>query len=193
MDREAWNNLYVGDAPDSGTGTEEMFLGVAQELKPGKALDLGCGSGVLSLALAERGWTVTGVDFADTAISLAQAAAADRGLEVAFVVADVVEWKPAEPFDLVVSAFATPPRGTQRDAAFATARRSVAPGGTLIVAEWHRSMAETWSFMTRDDLVSLQEVVAGLKGLTIDRGEVQDVAVYGERARSVFVQAHRPI
>ncbi len=192
MDRDDWNSLYAGDAPDSGTGTEELFLAMARELEPGRALDLGCGQGVLALALAETGWTVTGIDFADAAIGLAQAGAADRGLDVTFIAADVAEWSSTGLFDFVVSAYAMPHRGPGRDAALATAKRSLTPGGTLVIAEWDRSMAETWSFVEPGDLVSLEEIVAGLRGLTIDRGEVREVEIHGEQARSVFVHAHRP-
>ena len=192
MDRDAWNQLYVGEEPDSGTGTEELFLAVAREFEPGRALDLGCGPGTLSLALAETGWQVTGVDFADAAINLARTAAAGRRLDVTFLVADIAHWSPPEPFDFVVSAYAMPPRGAQRDAALATAIHALAPGGRVVVAEWDRSMADAWSFMKPDDLVSLDEIVSGLEGLTINRADVISVDAHGERARSVFVQAHKP-
>jgi len=39
---------------------------------PGKALDIGCGTGVHTLALAQRGWDVTGVDLIDRALTLAR-------------------------------------------------------------------------------------------------------------------------
>ncbi len=191
MTRDDWNRLYRGDAADSGTGTEEMFLAAAREREPGRALDLGCGPGVLALALAERGWTVTGVDFAEAAIGLARRAAADRALQVSFVVADFAEWSPAEPFDLVVSAYALPPRGAQRDAALAVARRALAPGGTLVVAEWHASMAEHWSFLRPEELASRREVTASLAGLAIERSDLLETEFEGARARSVFVQAKR--
>ena len=56
---------------------------------PGCALDLGCGSGTSSLALARAGWTVYGVDFAARAIRMARQKARLSGLTVDFHVADV--------------------------------------------------------------------------------------------------------
>jgi 2-polyprenyl-3-methyl-5-hydroxy-6-metoxy-1,4-benzoquinol methylase len=56
---------------------------------PGKALDLGCGTGTNSIALARHGWTVTGVDFVPEAIDAARRKAAAAGLPVDFRVADV--------------------------------------------------------------------------------------------------------
>ena len=55
MDQDGWNRLYLDDDPDKGTGTEKLFLAVAGDLDEGRALDLGCGSGRLALALAEVG------------------------------------------------------------------------------------------------------------------------------------------
>ena len=191
MNRDDWNRIYLGDDHDRGTGTEGLFLAAARDLAPGRALDLGCGPGALALALAAAGWSVTGVDFAEAAIRRARTAASDRDLEVSFVVADFAEWNPDEPFDLVVSAYAMPPRGAARDAALALAKRCLAPGGTLIAAEWHESMAQQWSFVQSDELVTRDEMVAGLAGLAIERSDLLETEVGGGPARSVFLRARR--
>lgn len=69
----------------------------------GRALDLGCGAGRESIALARRGFDVVGVDRAPTAIRMAEAAARDAGVDVAFVVDDVTELSGISGgFDLIV-------------------------------------------------------------------------------------------
>jgi SAM-dependent methyltransferase len=55
----------------------------------GRALDLGCGRGHWSLALAQRGWTVTGVELVPRAVRAARERARKGGLDVQFVRGDV--------------------------------------------------------------------------------------------------------
>lgn len=62
---------------------------------PGKALDLGCGSGMHLVMLAERGWSATGVDLVDKALARARMRVAAKGLTAGLVRADVTEL-PAE-------------------------------------------------------------------------------------------------
>jgi 2-polyprenyl-3-methyl-5-hydroxy-6-metoxy-1,4-benzoquinol methylase len=52
-------------------------------LRPGRALDAGCGQGADTLWLAGRGWQVTAVDFAATALGFARSTAAAIGPDVA--------------------------------------------------------------------------------------------------------------
>ncbi len=59
----------------------------------GRALDLGCGTGTSSLALARAGWQVTGVDFAPRAIHMARRKAKAANLDVDFRVGDVLQIK----------------------------------------------------------------------------------------------------
>lgn len=56
---------------------------------PGKALDLGCGTGTHSLTLARHGWEVTGIEFVPGAVRVARKRAADCGLTPTFIQADV--------------------------------------------------------------------------------------------------------
>jgi SAM-dependent methyltransferase len=68
-----------------------------------RALDLGCGSGTSSLALARAGWEVTGVDFAASAIRIARRKARQAGLTVDFRLEDVLRMHALHgPFDLVL-------------------------------------------------------------------------------------------
>src|SRR5438132_11612963 len=56
----------VGFKPwDSGVPPPELVEVVEgpQALEPGRALDLGCGTGTNCIYLAEHGWDATGVDF----------------------------------------------------------------------------------------------------------------------------------
>jgi SAM-dependent methyltransferase len=58
-------------------------------LAPGRALDVGCGSGADAVHLAARGWRVTGVEVVETALARARARAAEAGVEVRWVGGDV--------------------------------------------------------------------------------------------------------
>jgi SAM-dependent methyltransferase len=56
----------------------------------GALLDAGCGTGDNALYLAARGSRPLGIDVAETAVSIARAQAAARGLEAEFLVADAL-------------------------------------------------------------------------------------------------------
>jgi len=55
----------------------------------GAALDVGTGSGVWAVRLAERGWRVTGVDLVPRALKRARERVADAGVEIELVHGDV--------------------------------------------------------------------------------------------------------
>ncbi len=72
---------------------------------PGRALDLGCGTGTNVLFLAERGWEAVGVDFVPFAVSTARRRATGEGLvdRARFLVADVTRLPDlGAPFDLAL-------------------------------------------------------------------------------------------
>lgn len=64
---------------------------VAQQLGPARALDMGCGTGVVSLALAQRGFDVLGVDHSEDMLTVAEhkLARSDLPGTCRFVVGDV--------------------------------------------------------------------------------------------------------
>jgi SAM-dependent methyltransferase len=67
-------------------------------LRPGRALDAGCGHGSDTIWLASRGWQVTAVDFSATALSHARSTAEAVGADVAeridWVEGDLATWTP---------------------------------------------------------------------------------------------------
>jgi len=85
-------------------GLVELVEGV-RALAPGRALDLGCGSGTDSIYLARHGWTVTGVDIVPQALALARQNASEAGVTPTFVRGDVtrlVDLVPQGSFDLIL-------------------------------------------------------------------------------------------
>jgi SAM-dependent methyltransferase len=55
----------------------------------GPALDLGCGSAVWGIKLAERGWQVTGIDLVDKALDRGRERIREAGVEMRLVQGDV--------------------------------------------------------------------------------------------------------
>ena len=99
---EMFESAYRGEAPEMGAAKPPWSIGEPQPeldvlIEQGKfhgdVLDAGCGEAAISLHLAERGFTTVGLDQSPTAIELATAEAAKRGLTNAtFAVADISDF-----------------------------------------------------------------------------------------------------
>lgn len=167
-DREFWEDRYRS-APQVWSGRpNRQLVDEVGDLAPGRALDVACGEGGDALWLAGRGWVVTAVDLAQTALDRVAAAAAQAGPEVAARVrterVDIAGWDAGEGgYDLVTTHFLHLPPEV-RAVAFARMARAVAPGGTLLVVAHHASDLRTT--IGRPDLPELffdpEEVVAAL-------------------------------
>jgi 2-polyprenyl-3-methyl-5-hydroxy-6-metoxy-1,4-benzoquinol methylase len=106
------------------------------DLRPGRALDAGCGHGSDTLWLAARGWRVTAVDFAATALAHARSTAAAMGPDVAeridWFQADLGTWAPErDGYGLVVCLYVHV-AGSVEEMVERMAR-GVARGGTLFL------------------------------------------------------------
>lgn len=105
---------------------------------PGKALDLGCGTGTNAITLARHGWQVTGVDFARRAIRLARTKAAAAGLKIDFHLAHVSDLRFLDgPFDyaLDIGCLFGLKQGSRIRYAKELARL-VRPGGDYMLYAW---------------------------------------------------------
>jgi SAM-dependent methyltransferase len=84
----------LGFAPWERRGVAESWRPLFEgptAMAPGRALDVGCGSGADAVYLATRGWAVTGVDFVEAALARARRRAAEQGVEVQWVGGDVAQ------------------------------------------------------------------------------------------------------
>ena len=72
---------------DTGISPPEL-LEFIQSHSPGRAIDIGCGTGTNVVTLARAGWDVTGVDFAPRAIRLAKKKVGAAGLRAELRVRD---------------------------------------------------------------------------------------------------------
>jgi 2-polyprenyl-3-methyl-5-hydroxy-6-metoxy-1,4-benzoquinol methylase len=101
---EHWD-AYVGSPPPWDIGRPQpAFRQVADEGWPaGNVLDVGCGTGEHALLASSLGHRATGVDLAPTAVELARAKAAERQLDVRFVLGSVFELEVlADQYDTVL-------------------------------------------------------------------------------------------
>jgi SAM-dependent methyltransferase len=88
-----WDASYHdGPAPwDTGRPQPAIVRVAAEGGFGGAVLDAGCGTGENALHVAALGWPVLGFDVAETALAMARAKAAERGLEAEFVAADALQ------------------------------------------------------------------------------------------------------
>jgi ubiquinone/menaquinone biosynthesis C-methylase UbiE len=85
---------------DTGISPPELLEFITTH-KPGRAIDIGCGTGTNVITLARAGWRVTGVDFAPRAISLATQKIKHQGIQAELVVNDATKLSGITgPFDL---------------------------------------------------------------------------------------------
>jgi 16S rRNA G1207 methylase RsmC len=104
-------------------------------MSPRRVLDLGSGQGRNAIWLAAQGHQVTAVDLSDVAIAQATEIAAEAGVDVEFIAADLAEWEPpTAAFDLVVLAYMQVPEAARRTIHDKAARALVSGGQVLVVA-----------------------------------------------------------
>jgi methyl halide transferase len=100
-----WDQHYVeGNLPwDSGVPSKELIRVLDEEsIPPGRAVELGCGTGTNAIYLASRGFDVTGFDVAPAALAAARQKAAQSSAKVNFVGADLCRFSlDVPPFDFV--------------------------------------------------------------------------------------------
>jgi SAM-dependent methyltransferase len=198
MDQTAWDERYAGPELVWGSGPNCFVAEELAALPPGRAIDLGTGEGRNAIWLAERGFTVTAVDFSRVGLARAAGLAAGRGVSVDWVHADLLDYQPTPGgYDLVLIAYIQLP-ADRLTALALTAATALAPGGTLLAVGHDRDNLTRGHAGPKDLSVlwTPQVVTAGLTGLTVQQAEQVNRTVTtpdGERtAIDTLVRAVRP-
>ena len=133
MQREDWDRRYAEPELPWSASPNRFLVAEAEDIPPGRALDLACGEGRNALWLAELGWRVTAVDFSSVAIEKARARAVREGLEEDFICADLLDYEPESgAFELVLVLHLQLP-AEERRRVLSRAAGALAPGGTFLL------------------------------------------------------------
>jgi 2-polyprenyl-3-methyl-5-hydroxy-6-metoxy-1,4-benzoquinol methylase len=185
-DRDSWEDRWSRALREHGGRVAERppnvhLVAEISPLRPGRALDAGCGHGSEAVWLAAHGWQVTAVDFAPTALAYARSTAATMGADIAeridWLEADIAAWRPPPgDYDLVVSLYVH-----VAGSVVEMVRRlatGVAPGGTLLLVG-HRPI---------DPATGAETAAAGQVQVSVEEA----VAALDPAAWEVVVADHRP-
>lgn len=83
-----WDERYASGKYSAGE-PDKILVFLTENLPPGKALDLACGTGRHAIFLAARGWQVTAVDNSRVGLDIARKSAAEKNLAIDFQFADL--------------------------------------------------------------------------------------------------------
>ncbi|RPK50183.1 class I SAM-dependent methyltransferase [Streptomyces sp. ADI93-02] len=163
-DAEMWDDRYRESDRIWSGNPNVVLVREVEDLKPGRALDLGCGEGADAVWLARTGWQVTATDISRVALERAAVHAADAG------VADRVDWQwhdlgvsfPEGEYDVVSAQFLHSMGDLPREEILRRAAGAVAPGGVLLVVG-HAGFP-SWEHDHPDmELPTTDEVLASLE------------------------------
>jgi 2-polyprenyl-3-methyl-5-hydroxy-6-metoxy-1,4-benzoquinol methylase len=199
MRAEDWDRRWEDKALHVRGEPSEVVVAALVGIAPGAALDLGCGNGRHAVWLAQHGFHVTAVDFSEEALRQARQRAADAGVEVDWVHADIRAYEPGvEAFSLVLVGYLHLPSDERREA-LRRASAAVAPGGTLLLVGHDSRNLDTGAPgpTTASVLYTAEDVVAEMPGLEVERAETVRRPVRLENGTTVeavdaLVRARRP-
>ena len=140
LHRLTFSLWYYFDPPwDSGISPPEL-LDFIEKNPPGRAIDIGCGTGTNVITLAQAGWQVTGVDFVPRAIRIAKRKARNAGLAAALHVRDVTKLTGISgPFDLALDMGCFHSLGNKKKGYLSELERVLASGGYWLMYGYFKS------------------------------------------------------
>jgi len=199
MNPSFWDNRYAVADFVFGTAPNDFLRLGAERIPAGPVLCLGEGEGRNAAFLASRGHAVTAVDQSATGLAKARRLAADRGLTLATIVADLHDY-PIQPgaWAAIVSIFLhLPPRLRAR--VYSQVATGLQPGGVFILEAYTPAQLAFGTGGPKEvellpTLAGLRAELAGLDFVIAHECERDVLEGTGHTGRSAVVQvlARRP-
>ena len=115
---------------------EKCFKKYGTDISIRQVLDLGCGTGSMTLSLARKGYDMIGLDLSEDMLSVAESRAREEGLrDILFIVGDMCSFELYGTVDAVVCCLDGINHLSRRedvDACFAMVARYLNPGGVFV-------------------------------------------------------------
>ena len=142
---------------------EDVFAAFGRKIHD--ILDIACGTGRHALEMAERGYTVTGIDISEKRLRIAMKKAADQSLQLKFVKRDMIDLDFKEEFDAAYILFNTMSFITRNEDLIKFmngAYRSLRANGLFVV-----EVGNLWSYIAEGNFSNISskrdEEKAGIK------------------------------
>lgn len=201
LDSRYWDSRYAEADYSYGTEPNDFLVQVAPRIPPGRVLCLAEGQGRNAVYLAGLGHLVTAVDQSAVGAQRAQRLAAERGVRIETITADLADFLIAPgAWEGIVSIFGHLPPALRAD----VHRRAVAglrPGGAFVLEAYSPRQVHFDTGGPRagqeELLVPLSSVAAELGGLRLERAaeverEVREGSYHHGPASVVQVLGFKP-
>jgi SAM-dependent methyltransferase len=176
-----WNERYDTEEYVYGTEPNDFLVSMADRIpREGKVLSLGEGEGRNAVYLARLGYQVTAVDQSSVGLKKAERLAADNGVSIRTIVANLAEFQiEEESWDGIVSFFCHMSREV-RAGIFRQAAAGLMPGGVFILEAFTPEQLEygTGGPSAAELMMTAKDLREELKGLDFPVAEelIRDVS-----------------
>ena len=162
-----WDQRYSEPGFIYGTTPNSFLVSVVDRIPPGRVLMLAEGEGRNAVYLASRGFQITAVDGSAVGLGKALELAAERGVSLTTIVADLGEFEiEPEKWDAAVSCFCHIPAAI-RIPLHRKVVQGLKPGGVFVLEAFSKEQMDydTGGHKSLDMLMSVKELRQELDGL----------------------------
>ncbi len=185
-----------GEIPWDHSEPPPEIITLSNELPPGRAIDLGCGTGRACIWLARAGWQVDGIDFVPEAIAIARERVAAAGVadKVRLFVADATRLDfLTEPYDLAIDVgcghgFSEPELNAYLD----EVQRLLKPGGLFAFFAHLRTPTTPDTAILKTHIEQPLLLAALQSRFIIEQFIPGETIVMGQRGPSAWIYLRRP-
>ena len=164
-----WNERYSAPGYAYGTAPNDFLVSVANRIPRGKILSLAEGEGRNAVYLASLGYQVTGVDGSEVGLGKARELAAERGVAITTLHADLSRFEiEQEQWEGIIACFCHLPPAI-RAPLHKAAVRGLKPGGVFFLEAFSKEQLSygTGGPPSLDMLMSLDDLQQELAGLEL--------------------------